>query len=106
MVEKQKRTVEKSRKIFLSLFFIITLITLILTGIVSYSAFEISHDGEFCNFRKVYLGETNYDFMINKDIGCDFIWSGLKEPFVVFIFINIIFHPPPFLYVSSYQEGL
>lgn len=34
------------------------------------------------------------ELMINKDIGCDFLWSGLKEPALVFIFINIIFQTP------------
>lgn len=105
-IEKNLTTSKNSSKKLFPIFsLIITFIALILTGITTYSAFEVSHDGDFCNFRKVYLGETNYDFMINKDIGCDFLWSGLKEPAIVFIFINIIFQTPLLFMYHLIKKG-
>lgn len=99
MAEDQPKINHYLRNKFLIASLIIFVLALFLTIVGTYNAFEISKDGDFCNYKKVHLGELDYDFMISEEIGCDFLLSGLIEPLLFFILINF---PQPLLWVIYY----
>lgn len=71
------------------------IISLIITLMFVYIGFQEPRDGDFCDLVQTRY-DYDYDFLISEGVGCKFLFSGLKEPAVVFIFINIILQTPLF----------
>lgn len=82
-------------RIFLILSFVMFLVTTTLCLTLTYDAYLMSKDGEFCHYRQQV--EANYDFEFPEGYKCDFLISGLLEPIIIIVLFNIISQTPIWL---------
>lgn len=95
MDNSKHKKIDNLKKLARFISIIMLMISLFITLMLVYIGFQEPRDGDFCDLVQTRY-DYDYDFLISEGVGCKFLFSGLKEPAVVFIFINIIFQTPLF----------